>query len=244
MFNKLKYDIVIPVLNEQRRLENGVITLYQFLKNNHIHNCKIIIADNGSTDKTPEISVQLAEKHPEIQYISLKNKGVGLALKTAWAQSEADVIGYMDVDLATDLKHMTQVISLFEEHKNIIINGSRNLPTSHVVNRKWTRRVTSWGFNKLLQLLLNVHFSDGMCGFKFISREYFKTISQYGLTNDGWFFCTELLYVGEKLNLSLIEIPVNWQDDGDSRVKIISLSLYYLKEILRLRYSSIGEKII
>ena len=162
-------------------------------------------------------------------------------MKTAWNQSVADIVGYMDVDLATDIEHFKEVISIFEMGDVDIVNGSRNLPSSRVSNRKIIREITSRGFNILLRYILNTHITDGMCGFKFIRLDVYQNIAKYGIRNDGWFFCTEFLCLAERLGFVITEIPVRWQDDDDSRVRIVRLSAYYLREIVRLRFRKLRK---
>lgn len=238
--NQLTFDIAIPVLNEEKRLRAGVETLAQFLRSEGYDNrCRIVIADNGSTDKTLDIAATLKSEHPNVNFISVGKRGVGLALKTAWGQSQADVVGYMDVDLATDIVHFKQVVDAFENDHAAIVNGSRNLAGSRVTNRSLVRNLSSWGFNTILQLMLKVRISDGMCGFKFLRRDIYEKIAQVGVRNDGWFFCTEILCLAERLGFPIRELPVAWIDDRDSRVKLVSLSLYYLREINHLRQRQI-----
>jgi hypothetical protein len=78
-----------------------------------------------------------------------------------------------------------------------------------------------------------------MCGFKFTRREVYNYISSCEIRNNGWFFCAEYLYLGEKLGFIIREIPIRWRDDQDSRVSILKLSVYYLYEIIRLRLRKI-----
>ena len=239
--NKLSYDIVIPVLNEEKRLRRGVETISSFLAGNGFNNCRIVIADNGSSDGTAKVAAELCIEYPNIAYLSVGQRGVGLALKAAWGQSTADVIGYMDVDIATDLEHFKEVVVIFEKSGADIINGSRNLPGSHVSNRKMIREITSRCFNILLRRILNIHITDGMCGFKFTRRDVYQNIAEYGIENGGWFFCTEFLCLAEKLGFSIIEIPVLWHDDQNSRVRIVRLSAYYLREIVQLRFRKLRK---
>jgi hypothetical protein len=147
----------------------------------------------------------------------------------------------MDVDLATDLEHFKEVVSVFEKGGVDVVNGSRNLPASQISNRKLIREITSRGFNILLRYILNTHITDGMCGFKFTRREAYQNIAEYGIRNGGWFFCTEYLCLAERLGYAITEIPVRWQDDQDSRVRIVRLSVYYLREIVRLRFRKLRK---
>lgn len=234
--NRLSYDIVIPVLNEDKRLRRGVEATSLFLVKNGFINCRLVIADNGSSDDTANIASELCAEYANVVYLSVGRCGVGIALKEAWNQSVADIVGYMDVDLATDIEHFKEVVAIFEMGGVDIINGSRNLASSRVSNRKVIREITSRGFNILLRNILNIHTTDGMCGFKFTRRDAYQKITEYGIRNDGWFFCTEFLWLAERLRFSIFEIPVRWHDDRDSRVSIVRLSAYYLLEIVRLRF--------
>ena len=238
---QLSYEIVVPVLNEEKRLRRGVETISSFLARNGFNNCRIVIADNGSSDDTAKVAAQLCVEYPNAAYISVGQRGVGLALKSAWGQSMADVVGYMDVDLATDIEHFKEVVTIFEKGGVDVVNGSRNLPISRVSNRKMIREITSRGFNILLRRILNTHITDGMCGFKFTRRDVYQNIAEYGIRNDGWFFCTEFLCLAERLGFVITEIPVRWQDDDDSRVRIVRLSAYYLREIVRLRFRKLRK---
>jgi len=231
-------DIAIPVLNEEARLERGVFGTLEMLHQLPVKGHRVTIADNGSKDRTGEIGKQLSERIAEVSYVSVGERGVGRALKAAWGASDADVVGYMDVDLATDLRHLAEVVRLFSNHLGsevAVVNGSRRLPGSYVINRSLLRSITSHGFNWLLFNLLGVRFTDGMCGFKFLRRDIYDELSRQGLENDDWFFCTELLVKAEWAGFPIVEIPVTWTDDRNSRVRLFSTTRNYMKEILRLK---------
>jgi glycosyltransferase involved in cell wall biosynthesis len=235
----LIYDFTIPVLNEEKRLPVGMATLHRYLVDLGLERFTVTVADNGSTDATEGVAKRLMGTYPSMRYVKVGERGVGLALKTSWGQSTADVVGYLDVDLATNIKHLAEVVRLFEKERAVIVNGSRNLPASQVVNRSLLRTITSRVFNMLLRLTLGVNFTDGMCGFKFLRRSAYGQIVKAGVINDGWFFCTEILFVAEKLGLPIRELPVHWTDDRDSRVRLVSLTTYYIAEILKLRQRKI-----
>ena len=119
--------IVIPVLNEQDRLESGITELLDYLKISTLKDkAYITIADNGSTDRTEEIARRLCEQYTQLRYKNLDQRGVGLAFRTCIQENTDDIIGYMDVDLATDLKHLEQVCKEFESGAGIVV-GSRIL---------------------------------------------------------------------------------------------------------------------
>lgn len=231
----ISIEITIPVLNEEESLKSQVKKILVYLAENKIKHGTIVIADNGSTDRTPEIGRDIALTYENVKYLRVDKKGVGLALRTSWEQSQADIVGYMDLDLATDINHLQEVCDLFEKHNALIVNGSRWLEKSIVVNRSVLRGVTSYCFNFLVRTCFSNGISDGMCGFKFFKREVAQELINTGIDTDGWIFSTEILIKALWLNLTITEIAVKWTDDPNSKVKIVRLSYDYLKHLLSLR---------
>ena len=85
-------DVVVPVFDEERTLVRNVETLLAYLDDEFPCRFRIVIADNGSVDATPEIGTKLAARHDEVEYLRLERKGRGgHALRTAWLASGANV---------------------------------------------------------------------------------------------------------------------------------------------------------
>jgi glycosyltransferase involved in cell wall biosynthesis len=233
----MQVEIAIPVLNEERTLKANVEIVLAALKNlfETPERIVLVIADNGSTDRTQAIGEQLAEDHPSVRYRRVPKPGVGTALKDAWLSSRADIVGYKDLDLATDLKHLPEAIKAIEVDGYDVCYGSRLNANSKVIGRKKSREFISHVFNIILKLYLGARFSDGMCGFKFLRRPLLERIIARGATSDGWFFSTELLLCAERLGLRVKELPVQWTDDPDSRVRFVPLTLQYLHAMSVLR---------
>ncbi|MFQ5446956.1 MAG: glycosyltransferase [Saprospiraceae bacterium] len=232
------FDVTIPVLNEEATLERQVLVVHGFLKKHFpaAGQWHIVIADNGSTDGTFDIATELAMLHPEIQPLRVPRPGVGLALKTSWSQSSADIAGYMDLDLATSLPHFIEAYDAIARQGFDLVYGTRLHPKATVTGRSLKREISSRGFNFILKNYLGVKFSDGMCGFKWLKREVFPKLHAAGAESDGWFFSTELLTTAEWLGLKIFELPVNWTDDtSSSRVKILPLAKQYIRAMRTLK---------
>ncbi|GIV31994.1 MAG: hypothetical protein KatS3mg030_296 [Saprospiraceae bacterium] len=238
MEKQFTFDVTIPVLNEEATLEGQVGILRDFLLRHYPTpgQWRIVIADNGSTDSTWAIAERLQQKWPEVQPLRVPRKGVGLALKTSWSQSQADIVGYMDLDLATDLRHFPEAIDALTKNGCDIVYGTRLHPQARVVGRPLKREVTSRVFNFILKAYLRVGFSDGMCGFKWLWRRHYQALHEGGAVSDGWFFSTELLTVAEWKGLKVCELPVHWTDDtSSSRVRILPLAMQYLRAMRELK---------
>lgn len=234
----MTFDVTIPVLNEEQTLVLQVRTLHRFLSQHFpdTRQWQIVIADNGSTDHTRSLALELANELPEVKLVQVPEKGVGLALKTSWGQSQADLVGYMDLDLATDLQHFIQAYHALATEGFDLVYGSRLHSRSRVEGRTVKREITSRVFNKMLQTYLGTRFSDGMCGFKWLRREYVQPLLAGGAVSDGWFFSTELLAVAEWKGLKMCELPIKWTDDStSSKVEIMPLAKQYMQAMKVLK---------
>lgn len=234
----MTFDVTIPVLNEAATLDRQVRILYEFLKTNFPEKgqWRIVIADNGSTDRTPQIAQELTATLPEVAFVKVPEKGVGLALKTSWGQSQADMVGYMDLDLATDLPHFLEAYQAIAQKGFDVVYATRLHARSQVLGRTLKREIASRVFNLLLKLYLGVAFSDGMCGFKFLKRAAYQKLYEGGARNNGWFFSTELLTVAEWLGMNMYELPVKWTDDAaSSKVQVVPLAKRYWRDMKALK---------
>ena len=236
----MTFDVTIPVLNEAETLVQQVRLLHRFLSDHFpdTRQWQIVIADNGSTDNTRSLAAELSHELPEVKLVQVPKKGVGLALKTSWGQSQADIVGYMDLDLATDLRHFIQAYHALATEGFDLVYGSRLHAQSKVRGRTVKREITSRVFNLMLQTYLGTRFSDGMCGFKWLRRELVAPLMAGGAVSDGWFFSTELLAIAEWKGLKMCELPVKWTDDaGSSKVQIGPLAKQYIKamQVLKTR---------
>ena len=228
---RMTFDVTIPVLNEEATLEQQIRILHDFLQHHFPKQgqWKIVIADNGSSDNTRHIAAALCDELEELRLVRVPEKGVGLALKTSWAASEADMVGYMDLDMATDLQHFIQAYNAVATEGYDLVYGTRLHPKSRVIGRSLKREITSRVFNFMLHSYLGTKFSDGMCGFKWLRREHVKALMDGGAVSNGWFFSTELLAVAEWKGLHICELPVTWRDDStSSKVKVGPLAKQYI----------------
>lgn len=225
-------DVVIPVFNEEKDLGPCVRRLHEHLTRTFPYPFRITIADNASTDRTPEVAAVLADTVDGVRSTRLEEKGRGRALRTVWSHSEAPVLAYMDVDLSTDLNALLPLVApLISGHSDLAI-GTRLARSSRVV-RGAKREFVSRAYNLLLRSSLAARFSDAQCGFKAIRREVAERLLPL-VEDSGWFFDTELLVLAERAGLRIHEVPVDWVDDPDSTVHIVRTATEDLKGVWRV----------
>jgi putative flippase GtrA len=225
-------DVVIPAFNEQTDLPRCVRRLHDHLTDEMPYPFRITIVDNASTDATPQVARQLAEQLSGVRVLRLEEKGKGLAVRTAWSQSEATVLAYMDVDLSTDLAALLPLIApLISGHSDLAI-GTRLHRSARVI-RGPKRELVSRSYNLLLRSALATRFSDAQCGFKAIRADVAESLVPL-VRDNGWFFDAELLVLAERAGLRIHEIPVDWTDDIGTTVSIRSAAVADLRGITRL----------
>jgi glycosyltransferase involved in cell wall biosynthesis len=225
-------EIVIPVYNEEAALAASVARLHGFLLTRMPFSWRIVIADNASTDLTPDIADLLAQELSRVSHIHLTQKGRGRALRSAWSASDASVVAYMDVDLSTDLNALLPLVApLLSGHSELAI-GTRLVPGANVT-RGLKRSFISKTYNRVLKLTLHARFSDAQCGFKAVRTTVIKELLPQ-IEDNNWFFDTELLILAQRLGLRIHEVPVDWIDDQDSRVDITRTALEDLRGVARL----------
>jgi glycosyltransferase involved in cell wall biosynthesis len=233
----VRVDVVIPVYNEERALADSVARLTLHLERTLPYGWRIVIADNASIDRTPEIGRALAGSDDRVHYLRLEQKGRGRALRKAWLSSDADVVSYMDVDLSTDLDAFLPLVESIVTGGYDLAIGSRLLRGARV-KRQWRRELISRAYNVLVWLLFPRRgFVDAQCGFKAISRRAADHLLPITVNNE-WFLDSELLLRAEQHGYRIREIPVEWVEDLDSRVNVVKTATEDIKGLLRVRFTS------
>jgi glycosyltransferase involved in cell wall biosynthesis len=227
-------DVVIPVYDERETIERCVRRLHRYLTDELPWSWRIVVADNGSTDGTALAAEQVAAELPGVRVLRLAERGRGRALRAAWSASEARVVCYMDVDLSTDLRALPPLLApLLSGHSELAI-GSRLARGARVV-RGPRRELISRSYNRLLRIVLRARFSDAQCGFKAVRADALRTLLP-DVRDEGWFFDTELLVLAQRRGLRIHEVPVDWVDDPDSRVRIVATAAADLRGVGRLLF--------
>lgn len=228
-------DVVVPVYNEERSLPKSIPVLRDFLSGGRFpYEWRVVIADNASIDGTPAVGKEIAGDNPgKVEYVRMERKGRGFALKQTWLASPMDIVSYMDVDLSTGLEAFPALIGAIAEEGYDAAVGSRLAGQSRI-KRSLKRRVLTRGYNTLIKALFRTRFGDAQCGFKAVSRQAAQRIVPL-IEDNNWFFDTELLILAEKMGYRVKDVPVEWVEDTDTRVKIAATVWEDLRGLARLR---------
>lgn len=236
----MKIDLCLPVYNEAAILPTSVGQLWHFCHeqlSDELIDWQIIILVNGSSDDSFALAQELAAAQPRLKVFDYPNGGKGGALIDYGLVSPADILVYMDIDLAASLEQLPQLIKAVDSGNCDLALGSRLLPESKT-QRSWQRELTSRTYNHLASFLLQHRLSDRQCGFKAIKVERFRELIPY-LENRTWFFDTELLAFTNYLGYAITEFPIDWSenryDQRRSKIKLRQDSWRFFKNLWQLK---------
>lgn len=236
-------NLLFPVLNERLRLQKGIETTIAYVREQVTIPCKLTILDNGSEDETPEIGKKLEEAYPEVTYVRVGERGVGVAFRKGIELNDCDIVGYMDIDLSTDLKYLGKTIEMFQQDPELqYVNGTRFSKESDTKGRKWYRKITSMGLVFLLKTIFHMKATDALCGFTFLRREEAEQLVAESSKDNGWFYTVEFLLRAERDGMKICDMPVEWQEDYNTTVKVFKTIKNYIIQIHRLRMALKSEK--
>jgi glycosyltransferase involved in cell wall biosynthesis len=230
--DQVQVSVVLPAYNEVDYLNTAVEKTIQTL-NTFTDSYEIIIAEDGSTDGTNERSEELSKQYPCVRHIHRDSRlGRGTALNNAFKQSYGQVLVYMDLDLATDLKHLQSLIEVISTEGYDFSTGSRMLPESKA-SRSFSRGFSSKTYNFLVRHMLGSKLHDHQCGFKGFKREPFMALIDQ-VTATHWFWDTEIMVRAHRAGYKIKEIPVEWHSGRDTKVNLAKDSWSMFWQIMGL----------
>jgi len=201
--------IVIPARNEALQIRENVLRLIRDAEQVFsAHDWRIVIAENGSSDETAVIAETLAAGLPNVSARHCMRPGKGGAIREAWDASRADVLAFLDADLAADAQQLNHVIAGLADADLAI--GSRRLSQSRPT-RSPIRRVVSAVFHAIARQLVDIPVADAQCGCKAMRAQAWQQLSAH-ISHDGFLFDTELIARAHRANMRIAEIPIVWND--------------------------------
>lgn len=228
----MELTIVIPAYNEEKRIKKTLENVLFYLKKKK-YEYEIIVVNDGSTDKTKEVVLEFKNKHIKI-LDNAENKGKGFSVKQGFLTATKEWILFTDADLSTPIEELD---TFFRYNDYDVIIGSRNMADSLiVVKQPFIRSTLGKIFPFFVRLLVLPSIYDTQCGFKLFKKETAKKIAALQ-TIDGFCFDVEQLVIAKKLGFSVKEVPISWQNDERSKIKIIRDTVQMFCDLMRVRWN-------
>lgn len=209
--------VIIPVFNDRASLERAIPRSIEVLSG-ITDVFELIIAEDGSSDGSAEYVRHYETSDPRVHLLhSDERLGRGKALNRAIRGAKGKIVCYYDVDLATDMQHLPELITAIRNGGDIS-TGSRLLPESDIV-RTEGREIASRGYNFLVRVMLGSRLFDHQCGFKGFNRERIIPVLPT-IQSNHWFWDTELLVRAQRLGYNVKEFPVRWRAGKGTTVRM------------------------
>jgi dolichyl-phosphate beta-glucosyltransferase len=241
----MKLSVIIPAYNEEQRLGPRLAPVLEYL-NTHVPAFELIIVDDGSTDRTPQMVAEAIVNEPRARLMRYQpNRGKGYAVRAGVLASSGDRVLFMDADLSTPLAEIPRGLAQLEADNADIVIGSRGLPQADIrVRPPWHRRAASFIFDQVKYQLVGLRdIADTQCGFKVfrgpVARQLFS-LSKV----DRFMFDVEILYLAERAGLRICEMPVTWADMPGTKVRFWEGVVNMLRDLWRIRRMHRGPVVV
>ena len=228
--------IVVPAYNEAVRLPPTLEKLAAFLRALG-RSYEVLVIVERSTDGTLEIAARFAAQQAHFQAVDNEvQRGKGYAVRSGMLRARGEFVFYMDADLSVPLAAVPEFLARFESTPRVdVLLGNRQHAMSRITRRQtWLRRTMGQTFNRILKTCGLASLHDTQCGFKAFRREAAREIFSRQ-TIDGFAFDVEVLLLAERLGYKIADLPVEWINSPESKVRILHDSLAMLRDTLRVR---------
>ena len=228
--------IVVPAYNEARRLPPTLSKLEEFFRG-FTRSYEVLIVVEQSGDGTLEIASRITSQQAHFQVIDNRvQRGKGHAVRSGMNRARGEFVFYMDADLSVPLPEVAAFLRHWEENPEIdVLIGNRRHALSRITRRQaWLRRTMGQVFNKILHERGLASLHDTQCGFIAFRRKACREIFSRQ-TLDGFAFDVEVLLLAERLGFRIADLPVEWINSAESKVRIVRDSLRMLTDTLSIR---------
>jgi len=234
MKKKPYLSIIVPIYNESNRLSN-IYDIANYLKKLKIKS-ELIVVDDGSSDRTLEMLNDISKKL-KFRIISYgKNRGKGFAIKTGMLSASGKYRLFTDIDLSVPIEEIERFIE--SAQKNSVVIGSRRKTGSKILKHQpKLRELMGLFFTWLSQKVLRLNVSDFTCGLKCFEKDAAKNIFKRVKINR-WGFDAEIIFISHKLGYKILEAPVMWSHDPNTKVKFPQDIFRSLTDLVLIRFNN------
>lgn len=228
--------IIIPAYNEEKRLPVTLRKIADFVSSQSFK-VEVIVVENGSNDRTLEVAQNFVENRTDFFALKEMQRGKGLAVRRGMLEAHGEYRFMCDADLSMPLDEISHFIPPSLTDFDIAI-GSREargaIRYDEPFHRHWGGRL----INLMIRLLALPGMHDTQCGFKcFSALAAQRLFSQQTL--DGLSFDVEILFIARKMGYKIVEIPIPWYFNSDSRVNPVQDAIKMAIDILKIRWNAV-----
>ena len=227
----MKLIIYMPALNEEGNIQHVIEALPRVLEG--VKSVEILVVDDGSTDRTAAYVDSVAPAHPSLRLLKQgTNQGKGAAVRRGVMEARGRYVLFADADGATPIKEVDRLLAAAFSGIDVVIASRRR---GGDVRRSWLRALMGAFFYRLTNLLAVPGIADTQCGFKLFSSAAARKLFPL-VTEKGWAFDVEVLFLAQKLGLAIEEVPVQWRAVEGSKLHPFRDGFRIARTLVKLRF--------
>jgi dolichyl-phosphate beta-glucosyltransferase len=228
--------VILPAYNEADRILPYLSSITKYL-DQRAGPFEILVVNDGSTDATAAGVRRFAESAPSVRVLDLPaNRGKGAAVRAGMQAARGRLLLMADADGATPIEELERLEQAIAQGAQIAV-GSRTLASRdprYRVQARWHRSLLGDVFNWIVQRLGIRGIMDTQCGFKLFQADTARAL--FGTARiDHYGFDLEILYLAQRRGFRLREVPINWNDQAGSKVRVVRDGCRMLFDLLQIR---------
>jgi dolichyl-phosphate beta-glucosyltransferase len=224
--------IIIPAHNEENRLPGTLDKIFEFLKTQN-YQAEVLVVENGSHDRTLELAREYASQNSCLRVFHEEKRGKGLAVRRGMLEARGEYRIFCDADLSMPIDKVNAFIPPSLPDMDIAI-ASREAPGAIRYNEPIYRHLIGRVFNAMVKWFALPDLQDTQCGFKCFRAAVAEDIFRFQ-TLGGMSFDAEVLFIACRKGYHVVEIPIPWYFNPDSRVQLFNDSLKMAFDLLTIR---------
>ena len=195
---------------------------------------EVIVVDDGSSDGTGAVLSEAAEREPLLKSLTAPpgRRGKGHALAYGVRHATGDLVLLADVDLSAPLSETHKLAAVLRRGADVAI-GSRALDGARVEDTPLPREMIGRTVNALVRAVTALDVRDTQCPLKLMDADLARTLTEQQLA-PGFAYDVELLLRARRAGARIVEVPIEFRHDTDSRVRPIVSGATMAYDVLRL----------
>jgi len=224
--------IILPAHNEELRLPETLLQLTRFIQSQN-YLIETVIVENASSDKTLDIAREYASQYENVVVLHEERPGKGLAVKEGMLAASGEYRFFCDVDFSMPI---TEIPKFFPPNlKDVeIAIASREARGAVRYDEPFHRHILGRVFNLMVWILALPGIHDTQCGFKCFSAEGAQKLFPLQSIH-GWTFDVEILAIARQLGYKIVEVPVPWYYQPQSKVNVVKDFLRTTADLFKVR---------
>ena len=225
--------VVIPAFNEETRIIPSLESVVAYLRAQS-YSWELLVVDNGSTDSTRALVEGWALGQPGVRMETIADGGKGWAVRHGMLAATGEYRFMCDADLAMPIDGVGAFLQRMEDGYDIVI-GSRQIAGARRFNEPAVRHAMGRAFNRFVRLAAVRDIDDTQCGFKCFRGDVAEQLFGMQRTK-GFAFDVEVLYLARKRGFRILELPIDWHHQRDSKVRPGADSFRMFRDTLSVRW--------